>query len=46
MLGLSELAIVLCAFTLGIDVATESYYWAVLMSACIIANAYILGWFT
>jgi len=46
MLGISEFAIVLCAFALGLDVAVKSYHWATVMFLCIVANAYSLGWFT
>jgi hypothetical protein len=46
MLGITELALILCTFMLGVDVAAKSYSWAVAMAVCVIVNAYLLGWFT
>ena len=46
MIGISEIAVVVCAIALGADIATKLYYWAALMSVCVIVNAYVLGWFT
>jgi hypothetical protein len=45
MLGVPELALVMSAFTLGLDVAFEKHFWAALMLICVMINAYVLGWF-